>query len=312
MRRYLTTSSSLVDRKTHPKIDYSLLGSPRRPLEDWKSVHSISVTKPQNPDWQWGEGSTNHDQGSENHVEINPFEEGRPMVHNYSLMISGIAPRPIGLTSTISADGKANLAPFSYFQIVDHDPPVFMLAFSGRNGAPKDTLLNLRETGEAVLNTVPEDMIEAVNAISVEAPHDLSEWALSGLTKAPSTTIKPAHVKKAVFSIETKLLKIIEYDTSKPGGRPHECLAPLEATRFWVREDAIDEQRKHIELKKLRPVGQLGGIAYARITDTFDLPRTNWARATKETPELIELGNEMTEVPSRLPPKEGPQAAARS
>lgn len=146
-------------------------------------------------------------------MEIDPLEEGRPMVHNYSLMISGIAPRPIialrpiGLTSTVSAEGKANLAPFSYFQIVDHDPPVFMLAFSGRSGATKDTLRNLRETGEAVLNTVSENMIEAVNATSVDAPHGVSEWALSGLTKASSTTVRPARVKEAVFSIETKLLK---------------------------------------------------------------------------------------------------------
>lgn len=213
------------------------------------------------------------------------------MVHNYSLLISGIAPRPIGLTSTISVEGKANLAPFSYFQIVDHDPPVFMLAFSGCEGASKDTLRNLRETGEAFLNTVSENMIEAVNATSVDAPPDVSEWVLSGLTKAPSTTVKPARVMEAVFSIETKLLQIVDFHTSKPSVGSHSCLALLEATRFWVRDDAIDEQGKHIDLEKLRPVGQLGGIAYARITDTFDLPRTSWARATKETPELMDLRN---------------------
>lgn len=214
------------------------------------------------------------------------------MVHNYSLMISGIAPRPIGLTSTVSAERKANLAPFSYFQIVDHDPPVFMLAFSGRSGATKDTLRNLRETGEAVLNTVSEDMIEAVNATSVDAPHGVSEWALSGLTKASSTTVKPARVKEAVFSIETKLLKIVDFETSQPSVNSHGCLALLEATRFWVREDAIDKQRKHIDIEKLRPVGQLGGIVYSRMTDTFELPRSSWDRATKATPELLELRDE--------------------
>ncbi|CAD0100442.1 unnamed protein product [Aureobasidium mustum] len=204
-------------------------------------------------------------------------------------MISGIAPRPIGLKSTISAQEKANLAPFSYFQIVDHDPPVFMLAFSGREGALKDTLQNLRDTGEAVLNTVSENMIEAVNATSIDAPPDASERLLSGLTKAPSTTLKPARVMEAVFSIETKLLQLVGLDTSKPRVGSHGCLALLEATRFWVRDDAINEQRKHIDLEKLRPVGQLGGVAYARITDPFDLPRTSWARATKETPELMDL-----------------------
>lgn len=218
------------------------------------------------------------------------------MIHNYSLMISGIVPRPIGLASTVSAEGKANLAPFSYFQIVDHDPPVFMLSFSGRNGASKDTLRNLRETGEAVLNTVSENMIQAVNATSVDAPHGVSEWALSGLTKALSTTVKPARVKDSVFSIETRLLKIVDFDTSQPSVNSHGCLALLEATRFWVREDAIDEQKRHIDLEKLRPVGQLGGIAYSRMTDTFELPRSSWDRATRETPELVKLRNDESSI----------------
>lgn len=211
------------------------------------------------------------------------------MFHNYTLLISGIAPRPIGLTSTLSPEGKANLAPFSYFQIVDHDPPVFALAFSGRNGALKDTLRNLRETGEAVLNTVSEHMIQAVNATSVDAPHGASEWSLSGLHQAPSLTVKPARVEEAVFSIEVKLLKIVEYDTRLPGVSPHGCLVLLEATRFWVREDALNREGSHIDLDKLRPVGQLGGMAYARMTDTFDLPRTDWASTLEDTPEVVEL-----------------------
>ncbi|KAI4754028.1 hypothetical protein E4T52_12910 [Aureobasidium sp. EXF-3400] len=270
-------------------IDYTSLEASPRPLSEWNPAQLISVTKPRNPDWHWGSGNSDAHQGLENHVEIDPYEEGRPMAKNYTLLISGIAPRPIGLTSTISAEGKPNLAPFSYFQIVDHDPPVFMLAFSGRSGVSKDTLRNLRETGEAVLNTVSENMIEAVNATSVDAPHGVSEWVLSGLTKVPSTTVKPARVKEAVFSIETKLLKIVDFDASEPSQNSHGCLALLEATRFWVREDAIDEQKRHIDLEKLRPVGQLGGIAYSRVTDTFELPRSSWDRATKETPELVKL-----------------------
>ncbi|KAG9857899.1 hypothetical protein KCU98_g724, partial [Aureobasidium melanogenum] len=154
------------------------------------------------------------------------------MANNYTLLVSGNTPRPIGFTSTTSAEGKPNLAPFSHFQIVDHDPPVFMLAFSGRSGVSKDTLRNPRETGEAVLNGVSENMIEAVNATSVDAPHGVSEWALSDSTKAPSTTVKPARVKEAVFSIETKLLKIVDSDASQPSVDSHGCLVLLEATRF--------------------------------------------------------------------------------
>jgi flavin reductase (DIM6/NTAB) family NADH-FMN oxidoreductase RutF len=79
------------------------------------------------------------------------------MFSNYKLLVSGI-PRPISFLSTISKDGEKNLAPFSYFQVVDHDPPIFVVGFSARvrSDRPKDTLRNLRETGECVINIVSE------------------------------------------------------------------------------------------------------------------------------------------------------------
>lgn len=212
------------------------------------------------------------------------------MFYNYTFLISSIAPRPIGFVSTISADGKFNLAPFSYFQVVDHDPPVFVIGFSGRADRLKDTLRNLQETGECTFNIVSEDMIEAVNATSVDAPFGVSEWELSGLTKAESTTVKAPRVKESVVSIEGKLCEIIDYKTSRRPIGAHGALAIVEVTRFWAAEDAIDEKRSHVDLNVLRPVGQLGGVSYARVTDTFELPRTNWARA------LANSGSELQEL----------------
>lgn len=213
------------------------------------------------------------------HIEIDPFEEGRPMFHNYSLLVSGIVPRPIGFVSTISKDGKKNLAPFSYFQCVDHDPPVFVIGFSGRPDRPKDTLTNLEATGECSINIVSEHMIEAVNASSVDAPRGTSEWAISGLHQAPSSTVKPPRVQESIFSIEGRLIDVVEYKTSQPATKNHGKLAIVEASRFWAREDAIDEERKNLDLNVLRPVGQLGGKSYARISDTFEVERQSWRRA---------------------------------
>ena len=214
------------------------------------------------------------------------------MFYNYTFLISSIAPRPIGFVSTISSDGKHNLAPFSYFQVVDHDPPVFVIGFSGRAERPKDTLRNLKETGECTFNIVSEDMIEAVNATSVDAPFEVSEWALSGLTKANSTTVKAPRVKESVVSIEGRLCEVIDYKTSRKPVGAHGALAIIEATRFWVAEVAIDEKRSRVDLNVLRPVGQLGGVSYARVTDTFELPRTNWAASMAnsgtEIQELVE------------------------
>lgn len=197
------------------------------------------------------------------------------MLDNYQLLISGI-PRPISFISTVSPDGARNLSPFSYFQVVDHDPPIFVVGFSARASRPKDTRRNLTETGECVINVVSESMIEAVNATSLDVPYGTSEWELSGLTAAPSTTVAPERVQDAIFSIEGRLLEMKELDYGgihAREGKPSGALAIIQATRFWVREDALDQGCKSIDLDKLRPLVQLGGISYGRVRETFELPR---------------------------------------
>jgi flavin reductase (DIM6/NTAB) family NADH-FMN oxidoreductase RutF len=257
----------------------------------WKPTQPVSVTGSPKPDWSYGSGANDDGESlSKAHVEIDPFAEGRPMFHNYSLLVSGIVPRPIGFVSTLSKTGEQNLAPFSYFQCVDHDPPVFVIGFSGRPDRPKDTLTNLEETGECSINIVSEHMIEAVNAASLDAPRGISEWTLSGLHQAASSTVKPPRVQEAVFSIEGRLIEVVEYKTSRPAMRNKGKLAIIEATRFWAREDAIDEERKSLDLNVLRPVGQLGGMSYARVTDTFEVERLNWKQAVASDGEgLSEL-----------------------
>lgn len=122
-------------------------------------------------------------------------------------------------------------------------------------------------------------MIEAVNASSLDAPRGTSEWTLTGLHQAPSSTVRPPRVQESVFSIEGKLIDLVEYKTSRPATRNHGKLAIIEATRFWAREDAIDSEGKNLDLNVLRPVGQLGGASYASVSDTFELERKNWKRA---------------------------------
>lgn len=258
---------------------------------DFNHNAPIDVTKSPDPSWRYGQGV--NDGGTslqKKHVEIDPFAEGRPMMSNYKLLVSGIVPRPIGFISTLSADGKtANLAPFSYFQVVDHDPPMFIVGFSSRPGPSKDTYRNLKETGECVINIVSENMLPAVNATSIDAPYGVSEWAVAGLHQAPSATVAPSRVQESVFSIEAKLTDMKEFENHAKPGMSIAALGIVEATRFWVREDAIDEDRSHVDLKVLRPVAQLGGISYARITETFELPRSNWDAAVKEESWLGEL-----------------------
>lgn len=253
----------------------------------------IEVTKSPTPDWEYGQGAPrNFPEDGQTHKEIDPYAPDRPMVNNYRLLISGIAPRPIGFISTLSGDGKTkNLSPFSYFQVIDHDPPMFVVGFSSRPGRVKDTLRNLKETGECVINTVSENMIEAVNASSIDAPYGVSEWEVSGLHEAPTTTVKPSRVKESILSIEGKVIDIKDFVDHTAPGMCVASLALIKASRFWVREDAANEDFSHIHLDKLRPLGQLGGMSYGRITSTFELPRRRWQDEHPKSELLTKLEN---------------------
>lgn len=249
----------------------------------------IEVTQSPYPNWEYGQGVPDKTPNPPNHHEIDPYASGREMVNNYRLLISGISPRPVGFLSTVSAEtGTENLAPFSYFQVVDHDPPMFILGFSGRPGAEKDTYRNLKETGECVINTVSENMIEAVNATSIDAPYGVSEWEVSGLTKAASSTVRPARVQESVFSVEGEVVDIKEFEAHQPGMSVGGVVL-IKGTRFWVQEGVADENLSHIELDKLRPIAQLGGMSYGRITSTFERPRVRWANEVKKSKVLTEL-----------------------
>ena len=295
MRRYTRVhnghSNHFLSKRSPLQRAYSTINGDADDKPPWCRDESTSGTGNPGSTWRYGSGANDGGESlSKRHVEIDPFAEGRPMFHNYSLLVSGIVPRPIGFVSTISKDGKENLAPFSYFQCVDHDPPVFVIGFSGRPDRPKDTLQNLEETGECSINIVSEHMIEAVNATSIDAPRGTSEWAISGLHQAPSSTVKSPRVQEAVFSIEGRLIECVEYKTSRPAVRNKGKLAIIEATRFWAREDAINEERSSLDLNVLKPVGQLGGSSYARISDTFEVVRKNWRTAMASNgAELSEL-----------------------
>ncbi|KAJ4301623.1 hypothetical protein N0V90_003716 [Kalmusia sp. IMI 367209] len=250
----------------------------------------IEVTKHPHPDWKYGDGMQDYNPAS-SHVEVDPYAPDRPMINNYRLLISGIAPRPIGFISTVSKDGAKNLAPMSYFQIVDHDPPMFVVGLSARTGRVKDTYQNLKDTGECVINTVSETMIEAVNATSLDAPYGVSEWDISGLHEAPTSTVRPSRVSESVFSIEGKVEDIKEFGDHSKDGKSVAGVVLIKATRFWVREDATNAAVSHINLETLRPVAQLGGQSYGRITSTFELPRKRWSDEVSKNKTLRDLTN---------------------
>ncbi|GAD95446.1 hypothetical protein MYCGRDRAFT_48694 [Paecilomyces variotii No. 5] len=255
----------------------------------WRDDASPSYTKTRKPDWKAGEGATD---GGENlkksHVEIDPYAEGRPSTFNYKLLISAIVPRPIGFVSTTSADGKVtNLSPFSFFQVMGFDPPLFVIGFSCSLEQAKDTLKNLVDTKECVINIISEDFIEAANMTSINAPYGVSEFPISGLHPAESRDVKAPRVKEAVFSIEANLVETREY-RSRRTDKVSCTMAVVEGVRFWAREDAVNEERNALDISVLRPMSRLGGISYGRLTDCIELPRPDWNDLSADEKENFE------------------------
>ncbi|CAK7223382.1 hypothetical protein SCUCBS95973_005159 [Sporothrix curviconia] len=280
-----TAHEASIKRNPHP--DFKVVENSR---PDWEDESAWHYTKTRQPGWQWGSGGNDGGASLEKkHVEIDPHEPGRPPTFNYKLMISAIIPRPIGFLSTMSADGtSSNLAPFSYTNMVNHDPPIFAIGIAGGLAHAKDTLANIASTKECVLNIISEHFVEAANAASVNAPYGTSEWALSGLHKAPSTFVKPARVNEAVFSVECKLMELREFDSRAQPGKKSGTLMLLEGVNFWAREDAINEEKNIIDPEVLRPVSRLGGITYGRTLDGFEILRPDFS-ALKEVENSEEL-----------------------
>ena len=200
-------------------------------------------------------------------MTIIPSDAGPANV--YKLMVGAIVPRPIAFVSTVSRSGVRNLAPFSFFTAASANPPVVCFApmVRGSDGQQKDTLRNVQETGEFVVNIVSEDFVEKMNICSAEFPPDVDEWEKSGLTPVASECVKPARVQESRFHMECKLVDVVSVSKQPLGG----SLVLGEVLRFHVADELFDDYR--IAPEKLRAVGRMGGPSYARTTDRFDLER---------------------------------------
>ncbi|KAK4135516.1 hypothetical protein BT67DRAFT_441164 [Trichocladium antarcticum] len=269
-----------IQRNPHP--DFKQVEASRPPFDP---TSTFTYTQTPDPGWTLGAGANATSPPEDvlkQHIAIDPYAAGRPAGFNYKLLISAIVPRPIAFLSTRSADGRTtNLAPFSYFQLIGHDPPLFVVGFASalEAGRAKDSLRNLHERGECVLNIVSEAFVEAANSTSVNAPYGVSEWDVSGLTPAyDCETVGCARVREAVFAIEGKLESVREFESRSTPGKTSATLAVIEGTRFWAREDAINEERNIIDPKVLRPISRLGGITYGRLTEGIELPRPDFEK----------------------------------
>ncbi len=198
--------------------------------------------------------------------------EREPYQNLYGYMMCLIAPRPIAWVSTQSPDGKVNLAPFSFFNVLSLDP--LLLGFSplrsGATGKEKDTIKNVRETFEAVINVVSFSNVEQMNLTSSPFPAEINEMEKAGLTPVPSEKVSPPRVGEAVASFECKVEQIITFGNRGGSGSLVVCRPLL----IHIKEDIL-EPNKFVNQSKADVCGRLGGNFYSRNRgeSLFTLPR---------------------------------------
>jgi flavin reductase (DIM6/NTAB) family NADH-FMN oxidoreductase RutF len=187
----------------------------------------------------------------------------------YKLMIGSILPRPIAWVSTVSRDGIYNLAPFSFFTAVAAEPMTICFSpMRGDSGRKKDTLLNVEETGEFVVNIVSEPLVAAMNATSAPFPPEVDEFQAAGLTPLPCETVRAPRVGESLVAYECKLLQVVHVGEAKAGAG---ALVLGTVQRLHVADALLDQGRINPDL--LQPIGRMAGNDYVRCADRFTLER---------------------------------------
>lgn len=202
-------------------------------------------------------------------ITIDPKEVSTAQLHGY--LQSAVAPRPIAFASTLSASGKPNLSPFSFFNVFSANPPilVFSPARRVRDNTTKHTLENVKETGEVVINVVNYNIVQQASLSSTEYAEGVDEFLKSGLTKLPSNLVKPYRVAESPVQFECKVNEVIALGENGGAGN----LVICEVLKVHISELILD-QNGNIDQHKIDLVSRLGGNWYSRANaGLFEVPK---------------------------------------
>jgi len=187
----------------------------------------------------------------------------------YQWMTRTILPRPIAWVSTISADRKTNLAPFSFFQGVCANPPTLMFVpVNNRQGMKKDTVRNIEAVPEFVVNLVPRRLADQMNSCAALLPYGESEFETFGIKPAPSDLVRPPRVAEAPVAFECRLHQIVNIGEGPLAA--HVIFGRILAAH--VRDDVLGADGKP-DVRKLDLIGRLGGEEYTTTRDIFTIER---------------------------------------
>jgi len=198
-------------------------------------------------------------------MQLNPKDLDNSTL--YKLLTGSIIPRPIAWISSISNDGINNLAPFSYFNIVGEKHIMFSTAKN--KGQNKDTLNNILESGEFVLNMVTEEVVEAMNATASELPSHEDEFVFANVTPIASKLIKPNRVKESKISFECKMIHHYTIPNDHNNGATM-VIGEIVMMHF---DDSVLLDNHKINLENYKPVSRLAGSNYAKLGELFSIKR---------------------------------------
>ncbi len=201
-------------------------------------------------------------------MELNPAT--LPWRDAYKLLVGSILPRPIAFVTTIDDKGVVNAAPFSFFTAICADP--LLICFSpmrkGADGTKKDTLINIEETKQFVINVVSEDIVEQMNHCATEFPSEIDELEISGLSKAASKIVKTPRIIESKIHFECELEQVLHFGDRAGAG----SLVIGRVVYVHIADELYENGR--ILSAKLKPVGRLAGNLYTKpLADTFELIR---------------------------------------
>ncbi len=196
-------------------------------------------------------------------MDIDPSTLGER--EQYKLMTGSIVPRPIALVTTIGPLGP-NAAPFSLFNMVGSAPCTLMFSVGSQgDGSEKGTLRNVRHLPEFVVHICNEAIAERMNVCSTDFEHGVNELEKAGLTAVPSTKVRPPRIAEAPVQMECRLVQIVELGT-----RHHVIFGEVVFFHF---HDGIVNERFHVDVRRLNPIGRLSGSLYANVRDPFSMER---------------------------------------
>jgi flavin reductase (DIM6/NTAB) family NADH-FMN oxidoreductase RutF len=185
-----------------------------------------------------------------------------------------VVPRPIGWISSLSPDGRTNLAPYSFFNAVAYRPPQVMFAATGahEHGGLKDSVANIAATREFVVNLATWDLREAMNASSIAAPPGFDEFAHAGLTKAPSVVVRPPRVAESPVQLECVLSQLVELEAPSPE-KPNRMVVGR-VVGIHIADSVI--LNGIVAIDRLEAIARLGYDQYTRVRDVFAMTRPRW------------------------------------